>query len=200
MSDPRILRDARFNPKVRSYWLLSGTLILFVTILGIPLLPIWWILGHWATSRYLERMTCTLTERSLKVSRGILVRREMTVPLDKITDVGLVEGPIMRWLDLQALRIETAGQSTAGAAVQLVGIENGRAFRDEVLRQRDLEMDRGRTAGADRSLPPGGDAPSATVPSDAGTVALLGEIRDTLRRIEERLPAGGDPGDGPAAG
>lgn len=193
MSDPRILREARFNPKVKSYWLLSGTIILFVTIVGIVLLPVWWILGQWATSRYLERMTCTLTERSLKVSRGILVRREMTVPLDKITDVGLVEGPIMRWMDLQALRIETAGQSTAGAAVQLVGIENGRTFRDEVLHQRDLVADRGLSSG-------GGEAASLPAPADAattaGAVALLTEIRDSLRRIENRIPAGDDAGEG----
>jgi putative membrane protein len=187
MSDARVLREARFNPKVKSYWLLSGSIVLFFSIVGIPLLPFWWIFGQWATSRYLERMTCTLTERSLKVSRGILVRKEMTVPLDKITDVGLVEGPIMRWLDLQAVRIETAGQSTAGAAVQLVGIENGRAFRDEVLAQRDLESDRGR--GPEPAPAPGSRGEDA-VPG--ATAELLGEIRDALLRIEARLP----PNDG----
>ncbi len=142
MSQPRTLIEAEFNPKVRGYWLLSGTVILIATIVGIVLLPIWWIIGQWVTQRYLDRMTCTLTERSLKVERGILVRREMTVPLDKITDVGLVEGPIMRFLDLQAVRIETAGQSTTGAAVQLVGVRRARDFRDAVLTQRDLVSDR----------------------------------------------------------
>lgn len=184
MADPRILREARFNPKVRSYWLLNGTIILTVTLFGIPLLPVWWIVGQWVTARYLERMTCTLTERSLKVSRGILVRREMTVPLDKITDVGLVEGPIMRWLDLQALRIETAGQSTAGAAIQLVGIENGRAFRDEVLRQRDLETGRG--SGTDAASSRGAAVADS---GGAATGELLTEIRDALLRIEARLPS-----------
>lgn len=181
MTDPRVLREARFNPKVKSYWLLNGSLILLLIIVGIPLLPLWWIIGQWVTARYLERMTCTLTERSLKVSRGVLVRREMTVPLDKITDVGLVEGPVMRWLDLQALRIETAGQSTAGAAVQLVGIENGRAFRDEVLRQRDVVSNQGLLSRPD------GPGPTSAEP-DPGMVPLLVEIRDSLRRIEGRLP------------
>jgi putative membrane protein len=190
MSDPRVLREARFNPKVKSYWLLNGSLVFFFTIVGIPLLPIWWIIGQWVTARYLERMTCTLTERSLKVSLGILVRREMTVPLDKITDVGLVEGPIMRRLDLQALRIETAGQSTAGAAIQLVGIENGREFRDEVLRQRDIVADSGKVAGPDAPASTDGEMASEMVP-------LLVEIRDSLRRIEGRLPS---PGSGPGNG
>ncbi|MEJ2539310.1 MAG: PH domain-containing protein [Gemmatimonadota bacterium] len=181
MNDPRVLREARFNPKVRSYWLLNGSVVLLFTVVGIPLLPVWWILGQWFTARYLERITCTLTERSLKVTRGILVRREMTVPLDKITDVGLVEGPIMRSLDLQALRIETAGQSTAGAAVQLVGIENGRGFRDEVLRQRDRVAEQTRPSGSRGAEPVAGVSP-------AGMVPLLAEIRDSLHRIEARLP------------
>jgi putative membrane protein len=186
MNEPRTLIEAEFNPKVRSYWLLSGTVVLTATIVGIPLLPIWWIVGQWATQRYLDRMTCTLTERSLKVTRGILVRREMTVPLDKITDMGLVEGPIMRYLDLQAVRVETAGQSTAGAAIQLVGVRDARGFRDEVLAQRDRISD-GASAGV-------GPEPAERVGSDA-TLSALHDIRDTLRRIEERLPSS-DSGSG----
>ena len=182
MHDPLTLIEAEFNPKVRSYWLLSGTIVFIVTVVGIPLLPIWWIAGQWVTKRYLERMTCTLTERSLKVTRGILVRREMTVPLDKITDVGLVEGPIMRYLDLQAVRVETAGQSTAGAAIQLVGVRDAREFRDRVLAQRD------RISNATSITAPSAEAPDVRPDS---TISVLTEIRDTLRRIEGRLPSPG---------
>jgi len=181
MAEAETLLDAEFNPKVRGYWLLSGTIIFVASIVGIVLLPIWWIVGHWATQRYLDRMTCTLTRRSLKVTRGILVRQEMTVPLDKITDVGLVEGPIMRWLDLQAVRVETAGQSTAGAAIQLVGVRHARDFRDAVLAQRDRVSDLQQVGSSGTTAP-------ATLPTDATVTALLTEVRDTLRRIEDRLP------------
>jgi len=182
MADPAALIEAEFNPKVKGYWLLSGTIILTATIFGIVLLPIWWIVGQWATQRYLDRITCLLTERSLKVSRGILVRQEMTVPLDKITDVGLVEGPIMRFLDLQAVRVETAGQSTAGAAIQLVGVKGARAFRDAVLAQRDKVSDF-KQVSSSAPASPGGALPVG----DEVTV-LLTEVRDTLKRIEARLP------------
>jgi len=181
MARAATLLEAEFNPKVRSYWLLSGTILCIATIFGIVLLPIWWAVGFWATQRYLDRMSCTLTERSLKVSRGILVRREMTVPLDKITDVGLVEGPIMRFLDLQAVRVETAGQSTGGAAIQLVGVRNARAFRDSVLDQRDRVSDLKQIGGSAAA------ASEGSTP-DVGTAQLLGEIRDALVRIEQRLP------------
>ncbi|MDT8370268.1 MAG: PH domain-containing protein [Longimicrobiales bacterium] len=179
---PGTLIEAEFNPKVRNYWLLSGTVILVVSVVGIVFLPLWWILGLWGTGRYLDRMRCTLTERALKVERGMLIRQEMTVPLDKITDVGLVEGPIMRLLDLQAVRIETAGQSTQDAAIRLVGVRRAREFRDRVLAQRDLLTDRKEVRGERGS----------TESNPEGSLALLGEIRDTLRRIEERLPRPGD--------
>lgn len=172
-----VLAEATFNRKVRSYWLLSGSLILTATIVGIPLLPIWLLFGHYITERYLQHMSCVLTDRSLKVSRGILVRQEKTVPLDKITDLGLVEGPIMRHYDLQAISVETAGTSKPGALVQLVGIENTREFRDKVLRQRDAIV----SASA---LP----APALAGEAASGDAQVLVEIRDALLRIERRLP------------
>lgn len=183
MADAAPLLEAEFNPKVKSYWLLSGTVVLVATIVGIVLLPVWWLIGLWATQRYLDRMTCTLTARSLEVTRGILVRQEMTVPLDKITDVGLVEGPIMRFLDLQAVRVETAGQSTAGAAIQLVGVRQARAFRDAVLAQRDRVSDLNQLGSGS-----GAGTGAAALPSGDAVTRLLTEVRDTLRRIEARLP------------
>lgn len=105
------------------------------------------------------------------------MRQEKTVPLDKITDLALVEGPIMRYLDLQAIKVETAGTSSPGALIQLVGIVGAREFRDTVLRQRDAVAAVGPTAQVET-------APQAR--SSDGEV--LAEIRDALLRIEERLP------------
>lgn len=182
VAQEKVLLDARFNPKVKSYWLLSGTVVLTATIVGIPLLPFWWTLGYFLTGRYLDHMSARLTTRSLKVGKGVFVRQEKTVPLDKITDVALLEGPIMRMLDLQAVKIETAG-SSAGAFLQIVGIEKTREFRDRVLAQRD------RVSGTSED----GDAPRGLPGATSSDTALLTEIRDTLVRIEERLPTMGGP-------
>lgn len=175
MVEETVLAEARFNRKVRTYWLMSGTIVLAATIVGIVLLPIWWLLGHYFTERYLRHMSCTLTTRSLKVSRGMWVRTEKTVPLDKITDLALIEGPIMRYLDLQAVKVETAGASSPGALIRLVGIVDARAFRDTVLDQRD----------AVASLPAPNEQHAV---GDAADGALLREIRDALIRIEKKLP------------
>ena len=95
MEPERILQEAEFNPKVCDYWLMHGAFVLTITLFGIPFVPVWMIAGRKVTRRYLERMKCVLTDRSLKVEGGgIFVRFEKTVPLDKITDLGLSQGPL----------------------------------------------------------------------------------------------------------
>lgn len=176
MPDDIVLAQAEFNRKVRTYWLLSGALVCVATIVGIALLPFWFLFGNYFTERYLKHMSCVLTERSLKVSRGMFVRTEKTVPLDKITDFALIEGPIMRFLDLQAVKVETAGQSSPGALIKLIGIVEAREFRDTVLRQRD----------AVASLSLSGPAGASGVSEESGD-PILREIHDTLLRIERKL-------------
>ena len=70
-----VLREATFNPKVRTYWLLSGAWILTATLVGIPLLILWFPLGYVITGRYLARLGCVLTEKNLHVARGVLIRQ-----------------------------------------------------------------------------------------------------------------------------
>lgn len=176
MSAETHLRKAQFNPRVCTYWLSSGALVLSLTIVGIPLLLLYLPIGYFITRRYLDRMECLLTAKALKVKKGILVRVEKTIPLEKITDMGMVQGPVMRFFDLHTLTVETAGQSGEGALVSLTGIEDAKSFREAVLNQRDAIS---------------GPAPHA-VPADAataplGTSSLLSEIRDSLLRIEAKL-------------
>ncbi len=50
---------------------------------------IWLPLGTYFTRRYLSRMECYLTGTDLKVNKGMFVRVEKTIPLEKITDLGI---------------------------------------------------------------------------------------------------------------
>ncbi len=180
-----ILREATFNPRVRTYWLLTGAFVLTVSIVGIPLLILWFPIGHALTGRYLERVRCVLTEKNLHVARGVLVRQEKTVPLDKITDLAMSHGPIMRHLGLRGLSVETAGQSGPGSLIKLVGIEGTEEFRAAVLAQRERI---GRAGAASSASAP---ATAAEGEASVESAKLLGEIRDSLLRIEKRLGDGG---------
>ncbi len=179
MTEEKIIWDAEFNDAVTTYWLLNGALICVLTVVGIVLLPVWFIIGKWATRKYLASHRCTLTNRSLKVNKGVFVKIEKTVPLDRITDVGIIQGPIMRYFDIEALSVETAGQSSAGALVQMAGIKKGREFRDAVLAQRD------RVVGSQED--PGSTAAVAALASPShDVVGLLQRIAETLERIESK--------------
>jgi len=176
MSEETHIRKAEFNSKVCTYWLLSGALILTSTIVGIPLLLLWFPIGLVFTKRYLDRMDCLLTDKALKVKKGIFVRTEKTIPLEKITDMGMVQGPIMRHFDLHTLTIETAGQSGQGALVSLTGIKDAKSFREAVLNQRDA-------ISSTSSL----STPEAVRQEPFDASSLLSEIRDSLLRIEAKL-------------
>ena len=172
-----VLLEAKFIPNVRRYWLFSGIIVLLATIIGIPLLLLWIPLGIHFTQKYLDRMECILTRKTLVLRKGIFNRIEKTVPLEKITDLGLQQGPIMRYYGVHNLTVETAGQSAVGALLSICGIENVTDFREAVLEQRDKlyakEQKKEAMATDENRAEP--------------SMALLEEIRDILKRIEEKV-------------
>ena len=174
---PRILRTAEISPKAIQYSMLSFSLVMISTLFGILLLPIALPLAWWYYRKFYATLEVVLTSRELQVSRGVLVRQEKSVPLEKVTDLALVQGPIMRRMGIKGLQVETAGQSSApgGSLVKLIGILDTDGFRDDALDQRDKVTDSG--AAETRAEP----AP------DDSTVALLAEIRDTIQRMDARL-------------
>jgi len=176
--DKLIIR-AEFNPRVKSYWLLVWAILLFVTVAGIPFLLFLLLLGGWLTQKHLSRMKCELTEKFLKVEKGVMIRVEKNIPLDQITDLGMVEGPVMRFFGLKEISVETAGQSGAGALVKLIGIINVEDFRDSVLRQRDLlirQRNKIQTIEVKQEAKP-----------EAGSQTVLDEILHTLKKIEAKI-------------
>ncbi|MFW6078817.1 MAG: PH domain-containing protein [Gemmatimonadota bacterium] len=184
MAPEQTLYEASFHPKLRLYLYLQGVVVLVATVVGLPLLPIWLVVGWWWAGRYLDHLSCALGPRSLVVKKGIQFRTEKTIPLDKIQDISVRHGPLLNWLGLAKLSVETAGQgSPQGAAVALTGIVDATAFRDRVLEQRDRLEDGESVAGRRRA-----DA-AGTAGHSSDPVPLLREIRDSLGRIEEALRA-----------
>ncbi len=177
---PKILREARIAPEAVSYHVVLIGVSIGVFIVTIPLLlfvlPAVWLYYR----RYFATLEVTLTSRELQVNRGIFVREEKSIPLEKITDLALFQGPIMRHLGLKGLRVETAGQSGSGtgALVRLIGIENTDDFRDAALDQRDKVTER-----LEQGASP---AVEAARPHPSDVEKLLTEIRDVLVRMEAR--------------
>ncbi len=163
-----ILLQGSFDPKIKTYMLLQYLFILFLTLFGILLIP----LVVWAINKHYNSLSCEMTEKFLKVRKGVLVKTEKNVPLEQITDLGIVEGPLMRYLGIKQLSVETAGQSSTGPLVKLLGVINAESFRDQVLQQRDKLR---KTVHS--------DTPLGASAEDATQLQILA----TLERIEKLL-------------
>lgn len=188
MTTERILKEAEIEPTVVSYHLLSITVVLAITVFGIPLLIIVLPLCAWYFRRHYERLRVVLTARELKVARGIFFREEKSIPLEKITDLAVYDGPIMRHMNLKGIRVETAGQtSPGGALVRIVGIRDTDAFRDAVLNQRDRITDHDHGATPTTPAPPAASSGDGRTSSNGEMLTALHEIRDVLKRIEDKV-------------
>lgn len=130
-----------------------------------------------------EALSAVLTRRSLRIQRGVIGEVQRSVALDKITDLALMEGPLLRRFGLRSPGFETTGggQGTAARYVALIGVEDAVAFRDQVLAQRDAVVF-GEEEGAAKPTAPA-PSPSAAVADEESTEVLI-EIRESLRRME----------------
>ncbi len=170
--------EAQFDGKLTPYvgWLISGYLL--ITVVGALLIPFWLAISRWYGAEYLRRMSARVTTSAVEIRKGVFFRKEVTIPLNRITDVRLHDGPLMRHYGLRGLRVETAGQSGPQATSEgdLIGVVDALEMRNAILVQRQ------RVLGEDRSSE--GAAPAAPV---ADSARVLTDIRDILARIEERL-------------
>jgi putative membrane protein len=107
-------------------------------------------------------------------SQGLLWRREVNVAYRRIQDIHLTSGLIQRWLGLATVSIQTAAGS-ATPEVTIDGVLEAEALRDYLYTKM-------------RGVRDGAQGVAATPEAAAldETLVLLTEIRDALRRLEER--------------
>ena len=171
-----IILKAEFNPLIKKYIFLLVLGILFLTVIGIPFVLVWLLgFGAWASKRYFDHLECFITDKNLEFRKGYIFKFEKTIPLDKIQELTLKEGPLLRSLGLARLDVETAGHSGEGQAdLKLIGIIDIKEFRNTVLRQRDKIVSQDKTQ-MDTKL------------TDQNTQNVLLDISNTLKNIENLL-------------
>jgi len=112
--------------------------------------------------------------------QGLLWRSEVNVAYRRIQDIHLTNGIIQRWLGLATVSIQTAaGSSTAEVTIE--GVLEAEALRDYLYtKMRGVREGTPVVAHAAEN----GSHAGAT---DDEALALLVDIRDSLRRLETRL-------------
>lgn len=101
----------------------------------------WWIyyfvFGKWLIERQCEEFNYRVEGRTLRADWGVFFLKRKAIPLDRVTDFVLVQGPVMRMFNIWALQVQTASTGTAMPEATLIAIENPEQIRDELLKRRD---------------------------------------------------------------
>jgi putative membrane protein len=106
--------------------------------IGIPIAIIHAIsLGPWLSGRQAEALRYWLDGSTLRVDQGVFILKRKAIPLDRVTDVVLVQGPVMRLCGIWGLQIQTAGTGQAVAEATLYGLTEPEKVRDHLLTERD---------------------------------------------------------------
>lgn len=173
----------------------------FGLLLVVALVGAWAVVGHYALRLRFDTTWYVMTDRAIRIRRGIWTIREVTVTVENAQNVRIRLGPVQRWLGIGDVTLETAaaapGQqqndATASRAV-IEGVAEPRLLRDRIVER--MRAARGAGLGDDDE----DDAPPAAVtgPRVAGAaptwtaahLELLRQIRDEAARLARARDTG----------
>lgn len=140
MSDTIVIREATFDPKVKTYIFIVVLFYLVITVIGWLILPFWVFgLGQWLSNKFFHTLKCTLTNKQLKFSKGLILHIEKTIPLENIQDLSFIGGPVLRAFGLTIIKVETAGGGGQHHSnmMSMIGMNDAENFKMMILDQRE---------------------------------------------------------------
>jgi membrane protein YdbS with pleckstrin-like domain len=172
--------------------LISGWIVLtiFEPLIGGLLSPIVWAVAiipdivayialhlRWDTTWYV------ITDRSVRIRRGIWVIHESTITFENIQNVEIRQGPVQRHFGIANIHIQTAGGSGASSSSSSSGTSAGHDHGmlegvDHPEQLRELFMAR---AGLSGSAGLGDEHPVGPAGLSPAHLQVLEQIRDALR-------------------
>lgn len=172
-----VLREASFNPRVRTYIFLVVLFYLVVSLVGLVLVPFWLLgLGQWLSKKYFHTLECKLSDKHLRFSKGLIFHIEKTIPLENIQDLSFFGGPILRAFGLTLIRIETAGGGKNHFNVMsILGVNDAENYKLAILAQREKVV-REKFAG-----------PTGAASDEGLSTRLLMDIKAELSEIKNVL-------------
>ena len=139
------------TPQYRSYLYayLALTVVIFVlpwlvpviltapavvaAVTGVPILAGVLFTLYWIPLYY-RSISYRLTVTEITWQRGVWFRQTGIVPYNRITNVDIAQGPLMRFFSFSALRVQTAGYSAqARAEIVLNGIEDAGDLQEKIM-------------------------------------------------------------------
>jgi membrane protein YdbS with pleckstrin-like domain len=133
-----------------------------------------------------------LTDRSLRIRRGIMTIHETTISFENVQNVEVRQGPLQRYFGIADVLVTTAGggvvshgkgaqTSSLGAHVGLLqGLDDAETVRNQIL----ASVERTRSAGLGDEHPLHASPVAMSGPAlSPRHLGVLREIRDSVRRL-----------------
>lgn len=100
-----------------------------------------WLLSlvyiYWYTKQFVNGLQYELDGDTVRINEGVFTLQRKAIPLDRITDIMLTQGVIMRWFGIWQLDVQTASLgSMGGPEGTLYGIAEPKHVRDTLLAAR----------------------------------------------------------------
>jgi len=115
-----------------SFFSLFSSFILFSFAIVPPLAVT--AVGVWLCPQQANNLRYRLEGSTVRADGGVFFLFRKSIPLERITDVALVQGPLLRYFGIWAMRIQTAGSVQCEAT--LYGVRNPEEVRELILSQR----------------------------------------------------------------
>ena len=84
-----------------------------------------------------RRLRYWIDGTTLRVDQGLITLKRKSIPLDRITDVVLVQNIVMRAVGVWSLQIQTAGSAQQAPEAELLGLVEPEEVRDLIMQFRD---------------------------------------------------------------
>ena len=84
---------------------------------------------------YYKSIVYHLNDTEMSWKRGVWFRKTGIVPYNRITNIDISQGPVMRLFKISNLQIQTAGNSSgkAGSEISIIGVEDAEPDRKSVV-------------------------------------------------------------------
>ncbi|WP_100330090.1 PH domain-containing protein [Bacillus xiapuensis] len=97
--------------KEASHLLESG--VVFVSMLVVAVLFLAWLISVILTLLKYYNFTVEMTEQDIVIKRGLLEKRQTTIPLSRVQGIVMVENPLRQLIGYSCVQVESAGGSAA---------------------------------------------------------------------------------------
>lgn len=123
------------------YFVMRTTFELSVLNIVIILFVLIVLAGLWAKLAY-NAYSFNISKESLDIERGVLIKHSVSIPYERIQDVGIQRGIVARLAGVSEILVQTAGSSTpkriffeAEGLLPGIGIEAAEQLRDSIMKR-----------------------------------------------------------------